>query len=1122
MANASSTVTSPAWRNHPSKLLEAKPRSILVRSAQTEAEFGQSISTQSNSASMNEQEQGQPIEAWSGIAKPKSPAAQKTVTEAASKILSNHESLIEQGRDLITPHRKSISDSSPERPSRRVVSSLQLYDEPSDSDLSEADLDNVQVAAQQMQQMQVNAIKHSDSQKALLEAERKREQLEQFQKQEQERFAIMTATPRGDFEGTVLSVKQAAYLSENEPQKPLSALGVSAAPTSLGNAVLLVSQQDALPQKDKKLTTSSSEEEENSAVPDVRERVILDTQTHLDHDIPVLPSVHKEIEDLNKKHTSKIKRQLRRIKPVTQQQLLQEHLGQRVMVDNYGLGTLRYMGTTEFDEAREQWLGIELDQPKGKNDGTILGTKYFSCRMNHGIFVQQDSGTVRLAKADDMAQVPVAPRGRPLLKTAWGSNDSSHQTQKRDARPLNPRHIAVVSALNDNDNNIELMQDTEQNTTVIDVSEQASISSMDSGSRQALSHLRAQLNTAVACPQPTSELYDTEDSEDDLPKAVKQSSGKLDSSVLTQALIQLGLFDPEAVPTTASDKPKMTSLHRAAFSGNTNRVRRLLSRQELDIDVLDQYGRTPLMHAAHCNHLDTVDCLIKFGAKLDHQEPARGSTALHDAAFQGNALMLLLLIQGGANAMAADNEGRLALHWATRGGAPDSIDILLQSCPQLDINVTDEAGMTPLMWAAYNNAPKMIKRLLKLGAELNEKDIDGKTAMHWAVHADSVTCLKMIITHDATFFRDAIGKTLSHTAAELNASAALRLLHRLRPDTVFDLDKNDRTPLHWAATCGCANAVKELLRLGASPAARDRRDACPRDYVQAKRLTWKLDDDQQQAMDLCNQLLANQSVVLEDDTSVIVPHTHALPWESRSQVSDTMSSISRIMNTLNSVGKGIPSTHTADPPLPLLAQGTVLYKIGQNGQAEPRQKFFWLDENTGSLCWSNSQSERSTRSIKAKISGITMGPNRNVVHRQDYKAKADFYKASFSVSTSIKDIVLVASSMKLALHWYKSINMLLDRLNAKTNDRVESYERPPLQPNPVFVKRPAMHDARSVNSTESTAMPVTWAQPTSKLTVAAAQPAKSFDGSLKRISKPTHLPSLRPQMFADPAEGADN
>ena len=48
------------------------------------------------------------------------------------------------------------------------------------------------------------------------------------------------------------------------------------------------------------------------------------------------------------------------------------------------------------------------------------------------------------------------------------------------------------------------------------------------------------------------------------------------------------------------------------------------------------------------------------------------------------------------------------------------------------MNVTDDAGMTPLMWAAYHDTLINISELLSHGADADEKDVDGKTAMHWS------------------------------------------------------------------------------------------------------------------------------------------------------------------------------------------------------------------------------------------------------------------------------------------------------------------------------------------------------------------------------------------------------
>uniref|UniRef100_A0A6Q2XYC2 Dynactin subunit 1 n=1 Tax=Esox lucius TaxID=8010 RepID=A0A6Q2XYC2_ESOLU len=50
-------------------------------------------------------------------------------------------------------------------------------------------------------------------------------------------------------------------------------------------------------------------------------------------------------------------------------------------------GTVAYIGATLF--ATGKWVGVILDEAKGKNDGTVQGKRYFTCQENHGIFVRQ-------------------------------------------------------------------------------------------------------------------------------------------------------------------------------------------------------------------------------------------------------------------------------------------------------------------------------------------------------------------------------------------------------------------------------------------------------------------------------------------------------------------------------------------------------------------------------------------------------------------------------------------------------------------------------------------------------------------------------------------------------------
>ena len=60
-------------------------------------------------------------------------------------------------------------------------------------------------------------------------------------------------------------------------------------------------------------------------------------------------------------------------------------------------GQVAFVGHTEF--ASGSWLGIELEQACGKNDGTVSGVSYFDCAPRHGLFVKKYSSSVKRARA---------------------------------------------------------------------------------------------------------------------------------------------------------------------------------------------------------------------------------------------------------------------------------------------------------------------------------------------------------------------------------------------------------------------------------------------------------------------------------------------------------------------------------------------------------------------------------------------------------------------------------------------------------------------------------------------------------------------------------------------------
>jgi len=49
-------------------------------------------------------------------------------------------------------------------------------------------------------------------------------------------------------------------------------------------------------------------------------------------------------------------------------------VGDRVRISGCKIGTLRYLGQTDF--AKGLWAGVELDGPMGKNDGSVAGKRY--------------------------------------------------------------------------------------------------------------------------------------------------------------------------------------------------------------------------------------------------------------------------------------------------------------------------------------------------------------------------------------------------------------------------------------------------------------------------------------------------------------------------------------------------------------------------------------------------------------------------------------------------------------------------------------------------------------------------------------------------------------------------
>lgn len=54
---------------------------------------------------------------------------------------------------------------------------------------------------------------------------------------------------------------------------------------------------------------------------------------------------------------------------------------------------IRYIGAVSFADGC--WLGLELKTAIGKNDGSVHGQKYFTCRPKHGVMVKPTRVSVK-------------------------------------------------------------------------------------------------------------------------------------------------------------------------------------------------------------------------------------------------------------------------------------------------------------------------------------------------------------------------------------------------------------------------------------------------------------------------------------------------------------------------------------------------------------------------------------------------------------------------------------------------------------------------------------------------------------------------------------------------------
>ncbi|KAH9164371.1 hypothetical protein EDB89DRAFT_2233963 [Lactarius sanguifluus] len=201
-------------------------------------------------------------------------------------------------------------------------------------------------------------------------------------------------------------------------------------------------------------------------------------------------------------------------------------------------------------------------------------------------------------------------------------------------------------------------------------------------------------------------------------------------------------------------------LYYAAFFGFYDLAERLITEQ---VNTDGGYLLAPLPAAVYKRHFDVANLLHKHGAIVDVRGDG-GRTPLYAASFHGHVDIMRWLLNHSADPNIRKEDGWTPLHTAAAYGTLEAIQMLLEH--NADVNMRSDKGETPLYTTIrYSHHPegKMVEvfqRLLERGADSNACDKNHSTPLHQASSKGLLEVARLLLSYGANVDeKDGEGRT---------------------------------------------------------------------------------------------------------------------------------------------------------------------------------------------------------------------------------------------------------------------------------------------------------------------------------------------------------------------------